>query len=134
QPDSGDHRELLARYVDAFERYDMTALVGLLHADAIQSMPPYAMWLRGAQDIIAWMLGPGAGCEGSRALPVAACGGPAYAQYRADPAGGHVPWALTVLEVSGGRISGLHAFLDTGRLFPAFGLPPRLPAPGSAGG
>ncbi|HEY1618991.1 MAG TPA: sigma-70 family RNA polymerase sigma factor [Streptosporangiaceae bacterium] len=132
QPDTGDHHELLARYVDAFERYDMTALVGLLHADAIQSMPPFAMWLRGTKDIVAWMLGPGAECEGSRLLTVAANGGPAYGQYRRDPAGGHAPWALTVVEVTGDRISGLHTFLDAAGMFPAFGLPPRLPAISSA--
>ena len=38
-------RELLARYVDAFERYDIDALTSLLHEDATQSMPPYELWL-----------------------------------------------------------------------------------------
>jgi RNA polymerase sigma-70 factor (ECF subfamily) len=122
-----DHGELLAQYVDAFERYDMTALVKLLHEDAIQSMPPFAMWLRGAANISAWMLGPGIECKDSRLLPVAACGSAAFAQYRVDPAGGHAPWALQVLEISGGRIAEFHAFLDTEALFPAFGLPAHLP-------
>jgi len=122
-----DHGELLAQYVDAFERYDVTALVKLLHEDAIQSMPPYAMWLTGASDIGAWMLGPGYECEGSRLLPVAASGTAAFAQYRRDPAGGHAPWALQVLDISGDRIAGLHAFLDVEESFPAFGLPPHLP-------
>jgi RNA polymerase sigma-70 factor, ECF subfamily len=124
-----DHGELLARYVDAFERYDVTALVKLLHEDAIQSMPPFAMWLRGAQAIGTWMLGPGFECEGSRLLPVVACGNPAFAQYRVDPAGGHAPWALQVLDISEGRITGIHAFLDTAELFPGFGLPDHLPDP-----
>ena len=122
-----DQAELLAQYVDAFERYDMTALVRLLHEDAVQSMPPYAMWLRGAEDICTWMTGPGAECEGSRLLPVAASGMPAFGQYRVDPAGGHAPWALQVLEISGGRITGMNVFLDTAALFPAFGLPAHLP-------
>ena len=122
-----DHGELLAQYVDAFERYDMTALVKLLHEDAIQSMPPFAMWLRGAANISAWMLGPGIECKDSRLLPVAACGSAAFAQDRGDPAGGHAPWALQVLEISGGRIAEFHAFLDTEALFPAFGLPAHLP-------
>jgi len=123
-----DQRELLARYVDAFERYDVSSLVTLLQEDAVQSMPPYAMWIRGAADIGHWLLGPGAGCRGSRLLPTAANGCPAFGQYRVDPEGGHKPWALQVLELSGDRISGFHAFLDTEHLFPAFGLPTHLPA------
>jgi RNA polymerase sigma-70 factor (ECF subfamily) len=73
------------------------------------------------------MLGPGIECKDSRLLPVAACGSAAFAQYRVDPAGGHAPWALQVLEISGGRIAEFHAFLDTEALFPAFGLPAHLP-------
>src|SRR3954454_19175536 len=65
-----DDRDLLARYVDAFERYDIDAIVRLLHEDATQHMPPYEMWMRGAGDIGAWMLGPGADCRGSRVFPV----------------------------------------------------------------
>jgi RNA polymerase sigma-70 factor (ECF subfamily) len=123
-----DRRALLDRYVDAFERYDIDSLVRLLHEDAVQSMPPYAMWLRGAGDIGRFMLGPGAGCRGSRLIPRAANGCPAFGHYKPDPHGGHAPWALVVLEISGDRIAGIHSFLDTGRLFPAFGLPAHLPA------
>ncbi len=123
-----EQRALLARYVDAFERYDVDSLVKLLHEDAVQSMPPYAMWLRGAGDIGRFMLGPGAGCRGSRLIPRAANGCPAFGHYKPDPHGGHAPWALVVLEISGNRIAGIHSFLDTGRLFPAFGLPAHLPA------
>ena len=90
-------------------------------------MPPYAMWLQGAENIGAWFVGPGAGCRGSRLLAVRANGCPAFAQYRVDPTGGHRPWAIQVLEVSGDRISGFHAFLDT-NLFAAFGLPEHLRA------
>jgi RNA polymerase sigma-70 factor, ECF subfamily len=123
-----DQQELLARYVDAFQRYDMKAFVQLLHADAVQSMPPYAMWLRGSADIAAWMLGPGIGCHGSLLVPTAANGCPAFGQYRVDPAGGHAPWSLHVLDVSGGCVAAITAFLDTDRLFPLFGLPGHLPA------
>jgi RNA polymerase sigma-70 factor (ECF subfamily) len=126
-PVDAAQQQLLARYVDAFERYDVSTLVTLLHDDAIQSMPPYAMWLKGAENIGRWFVGPGAGCRGSRLLPTAANGCPAFGQYRVDPAGGHTPWALQVLEISGERISGFHAFLDTD-LFAAFGLPIHLPA------
>ncbi len=121
-------RALLARYVDAFERYDIDSLVKLLHDDAVQSMPPYAMWLRGAADIGGFMLGPGAGCRGSRLIPKAANGCPAFGHYKPSPQGGHTPWALQVLEISGDRIAGIHSFLDAARLFPAFGLPAHLPA------
>jgi RNA polymerase sigma-70 factor (ECF subfamily) len=123
-----DQRALLDRYVDAFERYDIDGLVRLLHEDAVQSMPPYAMWLRGADDIGRFMLGPGASCRGSRLIPRAANGCPAFGHYKPDPQGGHAPWALQVLEISGGRIAGIHSFLDTERVFPAFGLPAHLPA------
>jgi RNA polymerase sigma-70 factor, ECF subfamily len=120
-----DQKALLARYVDAFERYDMSQLVTLLREDAIQSMPPYAMWLRGADEIVRWMLGAGIGCQGSRLLPAAANGRPAFGQYRIDPKGGHTPWGLHVLEISDDRIVELTVFLDT-RLFGAFDLPAHL--------
>jgi RNA polymerase sigma-70 factor (ECF subfamily) len=123
-----EQAELLARYVRAFESYDVTALVSLLHEDATQIMPPYAMWLAGSADIGSWMLGPGSGCRGSRLLPTSANGCPAFGQYRCDPAGGHAPWSLQVLEISGGRIAAINSFLDTESIFPAFGLPSHLPA------
>ncbi len=120
-------RELLARYVEAFERYDMDALTSLIQEDATQSMPPYDLWLHGRSDIFRWWFGPGIGCRGSRLRPtVAANGSPAYGQYKPAPGGGYDPWALQVLEVSDGRIVELSFFLDTETLFPLFGLPPRL--------
>jgi RNA polymerase sigma-70 factor (ECF subfamily) len=122
--------ELLARYVEAFERYDMDALTALIHEDAIQSMPPFDMWLSGRDDIFAWWLGPGIGCEGSRVIPtVAANGSPAFGQYKPSESGsGYDPWALQVLEVADGKIVELTFFLDTETLFPLFGLPARLDA------
>ena len=126
-PLTGAQQALLARYVDAFERYDMTALAHLLHDDAIQTMPQYAMWLQGRDDLIAWYRGPGAACEGSRLIAGWANGCPAFAQYRVDPVGGHAPWALQVLELRGDRIAEVHAFLDTAESFGRFGFPPHLP-------
>jgi RNA polymerase sigma-70 factor (ECF subfamily) len=120
-----DQRDLLARYMDAFERYDIPAFVSLLHEDAIQSMPPYAMWVQGADEIARWLLGGGIGCKGSRLVPIHANGCAAFGQYRVDPAGGHAPWAIQVIEVSDGRISGFHSFVDPD-LFAAFGLPDHL--------
>ena len=122
--------ELLDRYVAAFEAYDMEALTSLIREDAIQSMPPYDLWLRGRDDILTWWVGPGAGCRGSRVVPApAANGSPAFGQYKPSATGaGYEPWALQVLEVEGDRIVGLTFFLDTERVFPLFGLPPGLDA------
>src|SRR3989441_4003206 len=119
------HWGLLARYVDAFERYDLDTLPALLHEDAAWSMPPYALWLETHRDIRRWCLGPGIGCRGSRLVPTAANGLPAFGHYKPGP-DGYTPWSLQVVEMSGGRISGITFFLDTAALFPLFGLPPRL--------
>lgn len=123
---------LLRRYVDTFERYDIDGLVALLREDAVMSMPPYEMWVRGADDIGRWMLEPGpSACRGSRLLPTSANGCPAFGQYRRDPEGGHAPWAVQVLEIVDRRIVGMSFFLaalDPERLFPAFGLPLHLDA------
>lgn len=128
-PLNAAEQQLLERYVDAFQRYDLKALTSLIREDAIQSMPPFDMWLRGRDDIFAWWLGPGIGCKDSRILPTAGANGrPAYGQYKPSPKGGHEPWALQVLELSEGRIVELTFFLDTARLFPLFGLPSRLDA------
>jgi RNA polymerase sigma-70 factor (ECF subfamily) len=120
-------RDMLARYVDAFERYDMDALTALLRQDATWSMPPYELWLRGHRDVRNWCLGSGIGCRGSRLVPTSANGSPAFGQYKPGEVEGVLePWSLQVLESSGDRIDGITFFLDTERWFPLFGLPPRL--------
>jgi RNA polymerase sigma-70 factor (ECF subfamily) len=122
-------RELLARYVQAFEQYDIEALTSLIQEDATQSMPPFDLWLRGRDDILTWWFGPGIGCQGSRVIPtVAANGAPAFGQYKPSADGGYEPWALQVLQLSGGRIGEFTFFLDTDALFPLFELPARLDA------
>ena len=127
-PDAMDEsqRELLARYVDAFERYDLDSLTSLLRQDAVWNMPPYDLWLQTHLDIRKWCLGPGIGCKGSRLVPTVANGSPAFGQYKPAPDGSLTPWSLQVLEISNGEIVGITFFLDTGRLFPLFGLPPLL--------
>ncbi|WP_326699460.1 sigma-70 family RNA polymerase sigma factor [Streptomyces sp. NBC_01754] len=133
-PDAADpldegQRRLLDRYVAAFEGYDMAALTALLHEDAVMSMPPFDLWLRGPDDITGFMTGMGAGCAGSKLVATEANGSPAFAHYKPDPDGpGFVPWAVQVIDVSGGAVTGLHCFLDTPRWFPLFGLPDRLEA------
>ena len=106
----------------------MDSLTALLHQDAVQSMPPYELWLKGRDQIVAWMLGTGAGCRGSKLIPTTANGSPAFGQYRRSPDGGWTPWALQVIEISGDGIGELSFFLDAEHLFPLFGLPLRIEA------
>ena len=130
RPLDDDTNDLLARYVDTFERYDIDGFVRLLREDATQHMPPFEMWLRGREDIGAWMVGPGHGCEGSRCMATTANGSPAVAQWRPDGAGGHTPWALHVLEVEDGRIRHISSFLEFEHgLFARLGLPETPPGP-----
>jgi RNA polymerase sigma-70 factor (ECF subfamily) len=127
QPTEEVDRELLERYVAAFEAYDIDALTSLIQEDATQSMPPFDLWLKGRDDILTWWFGPGIGCQGSRVLPVGSVNGsPAFAQYKPAEGGGYEPWALQVVEVADGRVVEFSFFLDTEALFPLFGLPARL--------
>jgi RNA polymerase sigma-70 factor (ECF subfamily) len=122
-----DARALLERYVAAFEAYDIDRLTELLHEDAVMSMPPYSLWLRGRDDVFRFFLGPGAGCAGSKLVPAPAANGlPAWGQYKPSESGGYEPWALVVVDLSEGRVGELTFFLDTPRLFPLFGLPDHL--------
>lgn len=124
-----EQRALLERYVDAFQRYDMSALTALLHEDATQSMPPFELWLRGREDILSFWTGTGAACRGSKLIPTVANGRPAFGQYKpSGPGGSYEPWALQVLEVSHGQIVEFSFFLDTESLFPLFGLPATPPS------
>jgi len=121
---SEEQQQLVARYVAAFEAYDVAALTKLLHEEATLSMPPYELWLQGLDSISAWLLSFGLGCRGSILVPVEACGGtPAFAQYRRM---GEWPWALIMLDVDGDRITGMTSYLDVETLFPRFGLPMQL--------
>jgi RNA polymerase sigma-70 factor, ECF subfamily len=126
-PLSETQAQLLERYVDAFERYDVDELASLLQEDATFSMPPYDLWLRGPDAVRGWLLGRGSVCRGSRLIPTAACGSPAFGHYHPAPDGQYRPWAVIVLEVAGDRITGWNSFLDTETLFPRFDLPPLLP-------
>ncbi|MFL6128722.1 MAG: sigma-70 family RNA polymerase sigma factor [Mycobacteriales bacterium] len=127
--DLGDgERALLARYVQAFEAYDMETFVRLLHEDASLSMSPLSLWLQGVEDIRDWHLGHGIGCKGSRLVPLTVNASPAFAQYRPDPDGGRRAWAVQVLDIEDGRIRHLRSFLEEfgGEVFERLGLPLRL--------
>jgi RNA polymerase sigma-70 factor (ECF subfamily) len=127
KPLDEEQKVLLARYVKAFESFDIEGLTKLLHEDANLHMPPFVMWLSGIEDLVIWWQGPGSGCRGSRLLPVEANGTPAFAQYRpAEDGDGWTPWGLTLLEITDGRIAGICNFLDVERIFPLFGVPTRL--------
>jgi RNA polymerase sigma-70 factor, ECF subfamily len=123
-------RDLLARYVEAFERYDLDALTSLIQEDAKQSMPPYGLWLQGRQDILAWWFGPGITCRGSKLVPtLTANGSVAFGHYRPSASeSGHDPWALMVLELGRDQVVEFTFFLNPQRLFVLFGLPARLDA------
>jgi len=123
-------RALLARYVEAFERYDIARLTAVIREDAHQSMPPYDLWLAGREDMFRWWFGPGIGCKGSRLVPAGtANGSPAFGQYKPSADGiGFEPWSLQVIELTPSGVEEITFFLDTQKLFPLFGLPLQLPA------
>jgi RNA polymerase sigma-70 factor, ECF subfamily len=123
--DDAQQRDLLQRYVAAFEAYDMSELVKLLQHDAAFSMPPFPLWVVGPDDIVTFMQTTGAKCEGSKVIPTWANGGPAFAIYNPAEDGGYEGWAVVVMETSGGHVSALHHYIFP-ELFPEFGLPPRL--------
>jgi RNA polymerase sigma-70 factor (ECF subfamily) len=118
-------RDMLKRYVEAFERYDVNLLTKVIREDARQSMPPFDLWLQGREDMFAWWFGPGGGCRGSRVIPAGtANGSPAFGQYKPSADGqGLEPWSLQVVELTPTGVGEITFFLDTKRLFPLFGLP-----------
>jgi RNA polymerase sigma-70 factor, ECF subfamily len=124
---SAEDRELLAAYIDAFERHDVDALVSLLRDDAIIEMPPFDLWLRGTDDIRQWLIAVDALAD-HVLTPLDANGSPAAAVYRPEAPGDEpTAFAIHVVDVVAGRISAIHSFIDP-TLFAAFGLPNR-PAP-----
>jgi RNA polymerase sigma-70 factor (ECF subfamily) len=123
EPTEAD-RELVYRYIEAFERYDVVSLVALLHADATLSMPPFELWLQGIPDIRRFLVALEVEGSRDRVIEVAANGCPALAVYRpAGPLRALAPFEIHVLEIVDDRIAAIYAFLDPA-LFPVFGLPP----------
>jgi len=123
EPTEAD-REVLYRYIEAFERYDVESLVALLHEDATLNMPPFELWLQGIPDIRRFLAALEVEGGRDRVIQVAANGCPALAVYRpAGPSGALEPFEIHVLEIADGRIAAIHAFLEPA-LFPVFGLSP----------
>ena len=128
RPDSPEAQDLLARYIAAFETYDIDRLVELFTAEAIWEMPPYLGWYQGAADIVTLIHQqcPAESGGDMRLLPLVANGQLGAAMYmRAGDM--HVPFQLHVLDVHGEKVSHVVAFLDD-TLFTKFGLPSSLPA------
>ena len=124
----GDEEELLSKYMDYFERYDIESLVALIADDAEFSMPPFDLWLNNTTDIGNWYTGQGHACENSRMIELRANGCAAFAQYKPSEEGRWEPWALQVVEIGGGKITGIHHWIPpfAAPLFEKFGVPPYL--------
>jgi RNA polymerase sigma-70 factor (ECF subfamily) len=121
-----DH-ELLARYVEAFEQFDISALVALFHEEGCMSMPPFEMWVRGKEHLFQFFTLTRWHCEGSKFLPVTVNGGyPAFAQYMpSDDPSVLVPWGIHVIVAKDGKILHLQNFIHE-KLFSRFGLPEKI--------
>ena len=124
----GDEQDLLSKYMDYFERYDIEKLVALIADDAEFSMPPFDLWLNNTTDIAKWYTGQGHACENSRMIALHANGCAAFAQYKPSAEGRWEPWALQVVEVGNGEITGIHHWIPpfAAPLFEKFGVPPYL--------
>jgi RNA polymerase sigma-70 factor, ECF subfamily len=117
-------RDLVLRYVDAWQRRDVDALVALLAEDAAFSMPPYANWWRGRDALIAFITG-GPRPE-LRHLVTRANGQHAVGWYVwDDETGTYAPAAVEVLAIEDDRVKEITAFVFP-RLFARFGLPAEL--------
>jgi RNA polymerase sigma-70 factor (ECF subfamily) len=117
-------QQLLARYVDAFERYDMDLLVSILHEDATLTMPPHPLWLLGLPSVVDWYRDIPPKCKDGRFVPVGTANGvPALAIYRpADVGDLYEAFAIQLITTSGGKVTSIEAYLFS-ELLPTFGLP-----------
>ncbi|MFP4975226.1 sigma-70 family RNA polymerase sigma factor [Paenibacillus sp. CN-4] len=128
QMDAEPDRELLSRYIQAFEQFDVDALVALFHEEGCMSMPPFTMWVRGKDNLFKFFSLTRPHCEGSRFLPVTINGGyPALAQYMPSPeeASVLIPWGIHVVEIKDQKILHVQNFINT-KLFLRFGLPEQI--------
>jgi RNA polymerase sigma-70 factor (ECF subfamily) len=124
EPTDHEHRDLLDRYVAAFESYDVEAIVSLFTEDAVWEMPPFTGWYQGARAIgnLISAQCPASGPADMRMLRADANGQPGFALYMRDVDGLHHAFQIQVLTVTEGGVSHVGCFFDTG-LFEAFGLP-----------
>ncbi|MET0451748.1 MAG: sigma-70 family RNA polymerase sigma factor [Mycobacterium sp.] len=129
-PESPEARDLLAKYIAAFETYDIDKLVELFTADAVFEMPPFDGWYQGPEDIVTLSKThcPAEGAGDMRFVQTTANGQPAAALYMLNrQTGAHEEFQLHVLEVRRGGVSHVVAFHAVGNgLFEKFGLPTSL--------
>jgi RNA polymerase sigma-70 factor (ECF subfamily) len=117
-------RELVDRFVEAWEGGDVDAIRSMLTDDAVLAMPPWPTWFRGREDVAAF-LGRGPLIPGRRwrLVPTRANGQLALASYWSTDERPLAAEGLIVLSLSDdGRLSELNAFRDP-NLFAKFGLP-----------
>lgn len=124
EPSDAQIADTLAKWVAAFERYDMDELVRLMHAETVWEMPPKLNWARGAGDIIALIKKncPKQYAGAFRFVPTSANGRPALGMYMLDDDGTHRPFSVQVLDIGAGGVGHIVQFFDTS-LFGFFGLP-----------
>jgi RNA polymerase sigma-70 factor (ECF subfamily) len=122
--DSGDagQRDLLRRYVTAFEAHDIAALKAILREDAVASMPPFRWRMTGA-GAIASAMGASDSCAGARLVPCRMNGAQGFGQYRPGDDNVLRPFALVAVQVRGGQLAQIVTFLGTQHRFGEFGLP-----------
>ncbi|MCE7004008.1 sigma-70 family RNA polymerase sigma factor [Kibdelosporangium philippinense] len=130
EPTAAQERELLDRFVTAFEAKDIPAIIEVFTDDVVMEMPPFPGWYRGphaiARVVANWCP---AGTDDLRMVPIAGNGQPGFATYmRASTigqSGSFVPWKLELLELNAAGVRHTTSFFDT-RLFAVFGLPDSL--------
>jgi len=129
EPDSAEQRELLDRYVKAFEDYDIPVIVELFTSDAVWEMPPFTAWYQGPETIgqLVAKQCPAEGPGDQVMLPTLANGQPAFGLYMRGDDGVHRAFHLQVLDVTPSHVRHVAVFFDTS-LFETFGLPNVLPA------
>ncbi|MFA1539068.1 RNA polymerase subunit sigma-70 [Actinomadura monticuli] len=132
-PEDAGQRDLLRRYVAAFESHDVAALTAVLREDAVASMPPFRWRLDGARRI-AGTLEASDACAGARLVPCGINGAPGFGQYRPGDGGVLHPFALVAVDVRDGRIARMVTFLGTHDRFAEFGLPEILRGAEPVGG
>ncbi|GAB2500017.1 sigma-70 family RNA polymerase sigma factor [Nocardiopsis aegyptia] len=122
-----EQKQVLDRYVAAFENYDISGITSMFTADAVWEMPPYTSWVRGAEHIGRLIRSncPARGPGDMRMLPAAANGQPAFGLYMRGADGVHRAFHLQVLDLTGSGVAHVAAFFDVS-LFPSFGLPAAL--------
>lgn len=131
-PEGVEQRDLLRRYVTAFEAHDIAGLKAILREDAVNLMPPFPWRMTGAETI-AGAIGASDACAGARLVACRMNGVQGFGQYRPGDDNVLRPFALVAIQVEGGQIAQIVTFLGTQHRFREFGLPgspgPRASAP-----